>query len=154
MVRKWTKDFYESEYDISAFLKTIFTSNHFYEERNIGARIKSPVEYLVGLMRALDLDFGNEEAPIMIQKLLGQTLFMPPNVAGWPSDKGWIDSSTMMARMKIPQALIFSSELNLQSKSSFSGNEDGIVVKDRFTKKLDARIQWDEMIRPFEEEKR
>jgi uncharacterized protein (DUF1800 family) len=147
VVDKWAKEFYESEYDITRLLETIFKSDHFYESVNLGARIKSPIEYLVGIMRMLNLRFNQDEGLFALQKLLGQTLFMPPNVAGWPEEKGWIDSSSMMARLKIPQALIFSAELNLQSKSSFSGNEDGIVVNRGLAKRLNATIDWAEMMK-------
>ena len=146
MVEKWARDFYESEYDILALLEKIFQSDHFYLPANMGSRIKSPIEYLVGIMRALNLQFEDEDGLIALQKLLGQTLFMPPNVAGWPEETSWIDSSSMMARLKIPQALIFSSELNLQGKSSFSGNEDGIVVNKHLANKLNATIRWEGMM--------
>lgn len=35
----------------------------------------------------------------------GQVLFFPPNVAGWPGGKSWIDSSSLMLRLRIPQIL-------------------------------------------------
>ena len=35
----------------------------------------------------------------------GAILFYPPNVAGWPGGKNWIDSSALMLRMRIPQIL-------------------------------------------------
>ncbi|MEZ4852082.1 MAG: hypothetical protein R3B93_26450 [Bacteroidia bacterium] len=42
--------------------------------------------------------------------------------------------------------MIFSSELNLQGKSSFSGNEDGIVVNKQLANKLNATIRWEGMM--------
>ncbi|HEY0434454.1 MAG TPA: DUF1800 domain-containing protein, partial [Chitinophagaceae bacterium] len=45
--------FYQSGYDISALLEDIFTSEWFYDEKNIGTRIKSPVELIVGIQRML-----------------------------------------------------------------------------------------------------
>lgn len=146
MVEIWATRLYESDYHIGELLEEMLTSDHFYEERNIGARIKSPVEYLVGMMRMLNMNFTRDEAPLMIQKLLGQVLFQPPNVAGWPEDRGWIDSSSMMARLKIPEAVIFSSELNLQTRDDFSGNEDAIKLQDRFVRRLGANINWEPII--------
>lgn len=47
----------------------------------------------------------NEGIQLLLQKALGQLLFYPPNVAGWPDGKSWIDSSTLMLRLRIPQLL-------------------------------------------------
>ena len=42
------------------------------------------------------MKFGNEEVQLLYQRLLGQVLFYPPNVAGWPGGRNWIDSSSLM----------------------------------------------------------
>lgn len=54
-------------------------------------------------MRMLPMNIQNPENLIVYQKLLGQMLLYPPNVAGWPNGKSWIDSSTLMVRLQIPQ---------------------------------------------------
>ncbi len=108
--------FYKNEYDISKLLEDIFTSEWFYEEKNIGAKIKSPVELLAGIQRMLPMKFEKEEALLLIQRSLGQLLFYPPNVAGWPGGKNWIDSSTLMMRMRIPQMLGEKDEFNIKPK--------------------------------------
>jgi hypothetical protein len=43
-------------------------------------------------------------------------LFYPPNVAGWPGGKTWIDSSTLMMRMRIPQLINDADEMNIKPK--------------------------------------
>lgn len=108
--------FYQSNYDISKLMEDIFTSDWFYDEKNIGSKIKSPVELLVGLQRMLPAKIENEEALPLLQRVLGQMLFYPPNVAGWPSGNAWIDSSSLMFRMRVPQLLNASDELNFQAK--------------------------------------
>ena len=94
--------FYKNDYDISKLLNDIFTSDWFYEEKNIGSKIKSPVELIVGIQRMLPMTLENENALLILQRVLGQMLFYPPNVAGWAGGKTWIDSSTLMMRMRIP----------------------------------------------------
>ncbi|SPZ85231.1 Protein of uncharacterised function (DUF1800) [Sphingobacterium multivorum] len=69
----------------------------------MGSKIKSPIELMVGMMRILDMKVGVPENLITYQKLLGQMLLYPPNVAGWPSGRSWIDSSTLLLRMQMPQ---------------------------------------------------
>lgn len=108
--------FYKSDYDISALLEDIFTSDWFYDEKNIGAKIKSPVELIVGIQRMLPMKLENEEALMLLQRVLGQLLFYPPNVAGWPGGKAWIDSSTLMMRMRIPKLINDVDEMNVSPK--------------------------------------
>ena len=108
--------FYKSKYDISELMEDIFTSDWFYDEKNIGTKIKSPVELLAGIQRMLPMKLENEEALIVLQRLLGQILFYPPNVAGWPGGKTWIDSSTLMMRMRIPQLINDKDEMNITPK--------------------------------------
>ncbi|RYG47629.1 MAG: DUF1800 family protein, partial [Chitinophagaceae bacterium] len=113
----WLADrFYNSGYKIAGLLEDIFTSEWFYEQRHIGARIKSPVELLVGMQRMLPMKIENEESLIVLQRLLGQMLFYPPNVAGWPGGRTWIDSSTMMLRMRVPQLINDEDEMNVSPK--------------------------------------
>ncbi len=103
---KWLADrFYRSNYNIQALMDDIFASHWFYDEKNVGANIKSPVELLVGIRRILPMQLENEAVQLLLQKALGQLLFYPPNVAGWAGGKSWIDSSTLMLRLRIPQLL-------------------------------------------------
>jgi len=114
---EWLADrFYKSDYDIAKLMEDIFTSDWFYEGKNIGAQIKSPVELLVGIQRMLPMKLENEEALMLLQRVLGQLLFYPPNVAGWPGGKTWIDSSSLMMRMRIPKLINDVDEMNVSPK--------------------------------------
>lgn len=104
-VRRFSDKFYQSGYRIDTLMEDIFTSSWFYEKKNIGVKIKSPIELIVGIRRFLPMQFENEEVQLLYQRLLGQVLFYPPNVAGWPGGKTWIDSSTLMYRLRIPRML-------------------------------------------------
>lgn len=103
IVNTLSANFYNSGYDIKKLMTEIFSSSWFYDQKNIGNRIKSPVELMAGIMRILPMHIQNPENLIVYQKLLGQMLLYPPNVAGWPSGKSWIDSSTLMLRLQVPQ---------------------------------------------------
>jgi hypothetical protein len=109
--------FFKSNYDIKYLLTDIFMSDWFYEPKNIGNHIKSPIELLVGLRRLIPLKMENDNAQLLFQKLLGQILFYPPNVAGWPGGRNWIDSSTLMLRLRIPAFITSSEKLNIRAKS-------------------------------------
>lgn len=103
-----SKEYYESGYDTGKLMKRIFTSDWFYNKENIGVKIKSPVDLICGLKKSFGLDFENPESLLVIQKNLGQTLLHPPNVAGWPGGRSWIDSSSLMFRMKLPEYIFLS----------------------------------------------
>ena len=125
----WLADrFYKNEYDIGKLMEDIFTSDWFFEEKNIGAQIKSPVELIVGIQRMLPMKLENEEALMLLQRVLGQLLFYPPNVAGWPGGKAWIDSSSLMMRMRIPKLINDVDEMNVSPKDdddNMMGMKDG-----------------------------
>jgi Protein of unknown function (DUF1800) len=101
-IRLMADVFFESNYDISALMQYVFTADWFYDERNIGNKIISPFEMLVRYKKLLNLEFKDEKTALGFQYLLGQILFLPPNVAGWKGGRNWIDSATLMYRIQIP----------------------------------------------------
>lgn len=109
--------FYQSGYDIKKLLEDIYTSDWFYAEKNIGTKIKSPIELLAGIRRLLPMQLENDQAQLLFQRTLGQILFFPPNVAGWPGGKNWIDSSSLMLRLRIPQILTANETLDIRPKA-------------------------------------
>ncbi|RYZ20240.1 MAG: DUF1800 domain-containing protein [Chitinophagaceae bacterium] len=109
--------FYRNDYNIQGLLDDIFGSTWFFDAKNIGTRIKSPIELLVGMQRMLPMKLANEESLLLVQRVLGQQLFYPPNVAGWPGGRSWIDSSTLMMRMRIPMLLNDQDDFNVRPKS-------------------------------------
>jgi hypothetical protein len=102
----------------------------------------------------------NEESMIVLQRLLGQMLFYPPNVAGWPGGKTWIDSSTLMLRMRIPQLINDKDEMNVSPKDDddqMMGSTDGrdtVVMKKtkmgKGAKPIQANVNWQPYIDHFE----
>ena len=118
-VKELSEDFFNSGYDISSLMKSIFTSAWFYNEENIGCKITSPVELLVRYMRLFDVDFKNDKTLIVLQKVLGQTLFFPPNVAGWKGSRDWIDSSSLLVRLNLAQMFLQNGYVDLKPKPEF-----------------------------------
>ncbi len=124
---------YESGYEIAPLMRYIFERDWFYEEA--GSRIKSPVELIVGIMRSLDVRFVNERTLIFLQQALGQMLFKPPNVAGWPGGKAWIDNATLMLRLNLPAYLFQLSEVDIRLKEEAEERENPQPIR-----RLDATI--------------
>ncbi len=165
VVAKLADQFYNSKYDIGALMESIFTSDWFYQPQHIGARIKSPIELLVGIQRMLPMKLDNDYALFNMQKILGQQLLYPPNVAGWAGGRAWIDSSTLMMRLRIPQMFYDRDELNVTPKQDddvmMGRNTDGMAAvpaKVSPQKKpygaVDAKIDWPLYVDKYEKTKR
>ncbi len=90
----------KSDYDLSALVRTILQSRHFFSEHAYRQRVKTPVELTVGAA----LTVTRRPVPVPPEALLprlesmGQALFAPPNVKGWPGGKAWLNTSTVLAR--------------------------------------------------------
>ena len=157
-----SKRFLANDYDIKKLLEDIFTSDWFYADKNIGNKIKSPIELLAGIRRMLPLDLDNDQSQLLFQKVLGQVLFYPPNVAGWPGGRNWIDSSTLMIRLQIPQVLAAKESLTIKPKNDDDVNM-GMMMEEQqrinknkmYTNKgASATIDWEPVIKIFEKIKR
>lgn len=98
--------FYESNYHIGRTIEYLMRSEWFYAPENWRVQIKSPVVLMAGLMRTLRVHAAEPLALVYIQRMLRQVLFRPPNVAGWPGGRQWIDNATLMTRLNLAQAII------------------------------------------------
>jgi hypothetical protein len=140
-------------------MQTIFTADWFYDEQHIGSRIKSPVELIVGLRRSIPMQFEQEEAMLVFQRVMGQTLFYPPNVAGWPGGRSWIDSSSLMFRMRVPQIILYSQEFNIRPKEITPEMGEGQnykmtmqvneFLKKQYARRVNANVDWKPFIDSF-----
>jgi uncharacterized protein (DUF1800 family) len=89
-------------------VETILRSRVFFAEKNLGTRVLSPVEYVIGAVRALEM---LEPPPSTVAladwiTLLGQDLFYPPNVFGWPGGRRWINTRSVVGRANCVAALV------------------------------------------------
>jgi uncharacterized protein (DUF1800 family) len=101
LIEPLAEQFRKSEYDVAALMRTLLRSRHFFSEFAYRQRIKSPVEFLVGLLRTLEGKNQGEGATLPLpvsMNSLGQTLFAPPSVKGWDGGKAWLNSATLLAR--------------------------------------------------------
>ena len=64
-------------------------------------QIKSPIQYLVQMLKELELKDLPQAYVLSAQQQLGQVLFMPPNVAGWDWGKAWINTNTLLSRYNV-----------------------------------------------------
>jgi hypothetical protein len=97
----------EHKLDIGWAVETVLRSQAFFADANLGTRILGPVEFVVGAARALAL-FDPAPSTLVLTEYaanLGQDLFHPPNVGGWPGGRSWISTRSMIGRFNFAVAL-------------------------------------------------
>lgn len=143
-IKELVEVFYPN-YDISALMKHVFMSKWFYNEAFIGTKIKSPIELLVGINNVVPITFEKNQQLIYLQKMLGQQLLNPINVAGWKGGQSWIDTNTLMLRLKLPSILLNNAIISLAGISEFEDTYEQ-YLKNRKSKKgyLKLTQNWDE----------
>ena len=100
--------FREAGYELRPLLRRMFLSRDFYSPASVATQIKSPVQLVVSTYRKLGLsrlptvpDFNRLTAG------LGQTLFNPPNVAGWAGGRTWITPALLLERGNLFRGVLF-----------------------------------------------
>jgi hypothetical protein len=105
----------ERRLDIGWAVETVLRSEAFFAEANLGSRVLGPVEYVVGAARALEL-FDPAPNPLVLAEYmasLGQRLFHPPNVGGWPEGRAWISTRAAIGRANFAAALLRGADFGL-----------------------------------------
>ncbi|MBA2396897.1 MAG: DUF1800 domain-containing protein [Ktedonobacteraceae bacterium] len=98
----------KSGHNMGAVMRTLLLSPQFSSAKAYRSRLKSPVEYIAGTYRALKVQSDGKRLPA-VAVAMGQPLFDPPNVAGWPGDKVssyWLNSGTWMTRLNYVDLLL------------------------------------------------
>jgi uncharacterized protein (DUF1800 family) len=94
--------------DINWAMEKVLRSHAFFADKNIGKRVLSPAEYVIGTARALEL-FDPPSSTLVLAEWvtrLGQDLFYPPNVGGWPGGRSWLTTRSVIGRANYAAALV------------------------------------------------
>jgi uncharacterized protein (DUF1800 family) len=105
-VRRIATRLRQSGYDMRVALREIFAGPAFWAAENRLALVKSPVDWVFGTLNTLDVEPPEPAALAFALRQLGQDLFAPPNVKGWPGGETWINSSTLLARKQMAERLL------------------------------------------------
>jgi hypothetical protein len=98
----------QHDLDIGWAVEVVVRSQAFFAEANLGKRIVGPVEFLVGAARSLEM-FDKPPSTLLLadwSARLGQDLFYPPNVGGWPGGRSWITTQSMILRANYAAELL------------------------------------------------
>ena len=102
-------------FDVGGAVRALLQSAHFYGPGVVGARLKSPMELLIGLARELGVtpsQAGLERFRVASQSL-GQEVLNPPSVEGWPGlddpleYRAWVTTGTVPERRAVADAMIY-----------------------------------------------
>jgi uncharacterized protein (DUF1800 family) len=94
--------------DVGWGVETVLRSRAFFAQDNLGNRVLPPAEYVVGAARALEL-FEPPSSTLVLAEWcgrLGQDLFYPPNVGGWPGGHSWLTTRAVLGRANYAAALV------------------------------------------------
>ena len=155
-VKELASHFYNSKYNIADLMEKIFLSDWFFSKENIGNKIKSPAELIVGLSRQFYVTYNKPQVLLQLQSSLGQYLFNPPNVAGWPGGQSWIDSSSLMLRMRIPSLVLDDGLIDFSGKAD--PEEEAVIalnqtIKQKVVKSyINASANWPEFFKTLPED--
>jgi uncharacterized protein (DUF1800 family) len=94
------KELAAADGDLRVPLRRILLSRAFHADDVVGQQVKSPAQWLVGTLRRLGASLPPPGWTLDTMSELGQELFEPPNVAGWPGGRAWIGASTLLARYR------------------------------------------------------
>lgn len=140
--------FFRNDYDITDLLRVMFNAEWFYDPKNFGAVIISPVELIVKYKKYCKVELEDEQM-LALQHVLGQTLFSPPNVAGWKGGKSWIDSNSLIQRLHMPRAILDAGTARLYRKPAFE-EKDNPKKKDK-EEKVKIKSDWSALVTHFKQ---
>lgn len=113
IIQGMMQTFIENNWELAPVFRQLFKSEHFFEEQIMNTRIKSPIEAVVQPYRLAGITFGeaiNEDwmgyLVYMVDEL-GQKMFSPIDVAGWPGYHDWINENTLTIRWQFSADIIY-----------------------------------------------
>jgi uncharacterized protein (DUF1800 family) len=128
--------FRKSDYDFGALVETMLRSNLFFSPAVYRTRVKSPVDFALGIVRSLEARTGTTTLAAALQGL-GQDLFYPPSVKGWDGAQAWLNAQTLLFRQNLALTL---------SSSEDRDPRDGVrrpapfLLALKYGKKTDAEL--------------
>lgn len=128
-IKQWGAAFRKSNYDIKTLYSSVLNSEAFWSPQYKGTLIKSPIDLLVGTLRALPFPKLPDSELVHISKLLGQDLFDPPTVKGWAGGNEWIDTQTLLVRTSLLNKLTRHSQASAKMQSYLPKTSGEQIVK-------------------------
>jgi len=94
--------------NLRAVVSAIVTSPTFLSPAAIGSKVKTPVELLVSGARICNFNLGTSDYGWLLGSYMNQNPYQPPNVAGWPAGRVWLNAGVTMSWSGIVDDLVHS----------------------------------------------
>ena len=122
----------DHQLDIGWGVETILRSQAFFASANIRTRVLGPAEFVIGACRTL-LPLSPPPSTLSLAgwiRQIGQDLFNPPNVGGWPEGREWLTGKSIIARTKFAAALVDGRSIGLPAPidASAMAREQGRTI--------------------------
>jgi len=123
---------YAADRNIGNLLSAIFRHPQFTQPQALQGLVKQPTEYIVGSLRALGVtaaDLGKRPA-LLTQAFagMGQVLFDPPSVGGWPQNSYWLSASAALTRWEFAHRLTRQADISVVSDASPADRVDAAAA--------------------------
>jgi hypothetical protein len=94
--------------DVGWGVATVLRSRAFFAQKNLGTRVLGPVEFVVGPVHSLELLDPPPSTLVLADwaARIGEDLFYPPNVGGWPGGRSWLSAQSLIGRANYAAALV------------------------------------------------
>jgi uncharacterized protein (DUF1800 family) len=136
--------FRRSKYDMKALMHAVLTSQQFTAAQSYRTLVKSPTEFMVHAARALGV--SSSKLIVGAGSGMGQSLFDPPDVGGWPNNESWISSSTVVERVNFVTAALSQIKTALKPASDAARvHLDGVLspqTASLLNQAADDRARW------------
>jgi uncharacterized protein (DUF1800 family) len=108
LVTALANDLRQHQLDIGRAVGKVLRSDAFFRDSNLGTRVLGPAEFTFGMVRALELFDPWPSTVVLADWIarLGQDLFYPPNVGGWPGGRSWLTTRAVIGRANFAAALV------------------------------------------------
>jgi uncharacterized protein (DUF1800 family) len=104
-----------SHFDTGKLVETILRSEHFFAPETYRAKVKSPAEFVAGIVRGLEGHAGSLPLAQAMEGL-GQILFAPPSVKGWDGGPAWLNGQTLLFRQNLALSLTSGDDARFAAK--------------------------------------
>jgi uncharacterized protein (DUF1800 family) len=128
------------ELHIAAAVERVLRSETFFAAENVAATVAAPPQFVVSALRSLEC-FNPPPSTLLLadwMARMGQDLYYPPNVGGWPRGKAWLTSSAIVARANFAAALV----AGRLTQAASPPNIEELIERRRGASTMQESIQW------------
>jgi len=130
-VDRLAKNFRANNFEMKPLMHDLLMSSSFRDVSNHARLIKSPLDYVVGTLRMLNITVEDGRGAVFASSHLGQNVFDPPNVKGWTGGNDWITSSSLLTRQQLLERMF----------------RDNAAETTKQQKKLDRKMKMQKMFK-------